>query len=219
MKKTITEVQLRDIIIESVKKILKERAKCCIENNILIRNKKLGDNLEHTYKCKCFDGYAIGELKDKTNAPYMIKLVYPTLDEIINNEDMCDEVLQYNGLFDCDETDITFGDIMKCYGRIDSINNDTATMNNSVISEDNSKDYKSEILKNISWAKQEALEKLQIMLQEMEKLPDDLSAYKASNRAMIRTTIKDLQSIHSVPYKEEKSSLSMQQRLDLNKEW
>ena len=77
------------------------------------------DNNEHAYDCKCYDGYAICSAIDDKEEHKKIKVTYPLRDEILANEQMCEEVLEYRGLYDLTKTDIHFGDIMVSYGKIE----------------------------------------------------------------------------------------------------
>ena len=77
-----------------------------------------GDNEEHEYNCKCYDGHAIAERAEESNAPQNLRLTYPTLAEVKADEDLADDVMEYRGLYDLSSEDITFGDICMCYGVI-----------------------------------------------------------------------------------------------------
>lgn len=97
------------------------RCNYILEEEILFTNKKIfGDELEHAYNVKCFDGYAIGTVVDseETNIPKTIRLLYPLRSDILSNENKAKYVLQYRGLHDLSPKDITYGDIMVCYGTI-----------------------------------------------------------------------------------------------------
>lgn len=68
------------------------------------------------YDCECYDGFAICKnIKTNTNAI----LTYPTLAEVLADEDLCDKILQYRGLHDLQAKDIHFGDIMMTLGEIE----------------------------------------------------------------------------------------------------
>ena len=77
-----------------------------------------GDNDEHEYKVKCFDGHAIAERAEESNAPHTLRLTYPTLAEVKADEDLAEEVLDYRGLYDLTAEDITFGDVCMYLGEI-----------------------------------------------------------------------------------------------------
>lgn len=74
------------------------------------------DNEVHLFDCQCFDGYAICVEKETGKN---ITLHYPLRSVVICNDSMADEVLNYRGLWDLKAKDITFGDIMMCYGKIE----------------------------------------------------------------------------------------------------
>lgn len=82
-----------------------------------------GDDQEHEYNCECNDGVAICTLCDPsdTNAPKKIKVTYPTLEEILADEDDCEQILNYRGLYDLNASDIHYGDVMVTFGEITEI--------------------------------------------------------------------------------------------------
>jgi hypothetical protein len=96
------------------KDIIFEEAIEFVDDNIF------GNDMEHTYDCECKDCVAIGTLSDPsdTSAPKKIKIEYPSLEEILEDEDACDYILQYRGLYDLTASDINYGDIMMAYGDI-----------------------------------------------------------------------------------------------------
>lgn len=98
----------------STKDIIFEEAIEFVDDDIF------GNDMEHEYNCECKDGVAIGTLCDEsdTNAPKKIKIEYPLLKEILEDEDKCDYILQYRGLYDLTASDINYGDIMMAYGDI-----------------------------------------------------------------------------------------------------
>ena len=90
------------------------------EEEITIFDKEFfQDNNEHLYECKCYDGYAICSAIEDKEEHKMIKVTYPLRDEILANEQMCEEVLEYRGLSDLTKDDIHYGDIMLAYGKIE----------------------------------------------------------------------------------------------------
>ena len=93
--------------------------KFVIEEEVLIVNETIfGDSVEHCFDFKCYNGYAIGELSgedDHTNVT-KIKMTYPKRAEVLKNADLCEEVLEYRGLYDLKAKDITYGDIMMYAG-------------------------------------------------------------------------------------------------------
>ena len=78
------------------------------------------DKKEHTYEVTCYDGYGIGYLIDADDyeTPTYIKVIYPTLQEVLADDGMASEVLEYCGLYDLEPSDINYGDIMLTYGEI-----------------------------------------------------------------------------------------------------
>lgn len=74
---------------------------------------------EVEYEVHCYDAIAYGRRTDNNeNAPYFIKMSYPTRDEIIADEDKARYVLEYRGLFDLTTENIHYGDIMMAYGEV-----------------------------------------------------------------------------------------------------
>lgn len=92
-----------------------------IEEEVLVR---IGQYTEAPYRMVCYNGYAIGELLDKEN--YMcadtIRMEYPTLEEVLKDNELCHRILQYRGLWDKNLNDIHYGDIMMFMG--DIVDND-----------------------------------------------------------------------------------------------
>lgn len=81
------------------------------------------DRVEHLFDVKCYDGYAIAtrcEDEDNTNIE-QVRLEYYTLAEVLSNEILSEQVLQYNGLYDLSPSDINYGDIMMAYGIITKV--------------------------------------------------------------------------------------------------
>lgn len=79
-----------------------------------------GDSQEHTYNIQCFDGHATAYKADEDDeiAPNVVEMTYPTLAEVLADEEKAEEVLEYRGLWDLKPSDIHYGDIMMCYGKI-----------------------------------------------------------------------------------------------------
>ena len=82
-------------------------------------------NKEIVYDVLCFDGVAIGQIcpiqndkEDIAKCPSEVKITYPTLEEVLANDDRADEVLTYRGLYDLTKEHIHYGDIMICLGEI-----------------------------------------------------------------------------------------------------
>lgn len=92
-----------------------------IKDEMLFTNKKVfGDNEEHEYNVKCYDGYAMAEpteneLKNFPNAP-KLRLIYPKLDELSDNKKI--EVLEYRGLYDEPAEKCNYADVCMRYGKI-----------------------------------------------------------------------------------------------------
>ena len=77
------------------------------------------DDKIHIYDFKCFDGHAIGQRVDDTDqAPETIRISYPILNDILADKDACSYILTYRGLYDREDNDIHYGDIMMSYGVI-----------------------------------------------------------------------------------------------------
>ena len=96
-------------------------AKFVIEDEILFTNKKMfGDDLEHAYECKCYDGFAIGTSLEE-DMPKKIRIIYPLRHDIVSDHNKAHKVLHYRGLHDLSVKDITYGDIMICMGVIEPI--------------------------------------------------------------------------------------------------
>ena len=87
-----------------------------IERNVLVSI----NNKEYEYDMTCYDGYAYGVLRENTtDAPNIIKMEYPTLDEVLSDMGgVAYDILQYRGLWDLDTSKIHYGDIMMCLGEI-----------------------------------------------------------------------------------------------------
>lgn len=88
------------------------------ENVYFIDKTIFGDEFEHYYDAKCYDGYAIAKrISDDENEPYELKITYPKLAEVVEDKDLVDEILTYFGLDDdCTAQDINYGDIMLYLG-------------------------------------------------------------------------------------------------------
>lgn len=68
------------------------------------------------FDCECYDGFAVCK-NIETNTKVI--MTYPTLAEVLADEDLCDKILQYRGLYDLQAKDIHFGDIMMTLGEIE----------------------------------------------------------------------------------------------------
>jgi hypothetical protein len=76
---------------------------------------------ELCYNCECYDGYAICTLceYEPQDVQYKkIRVKYPTLAEVLANEEMWVKVLEYRGLYNLTKEDITFGDIMMRFAEV-----------------------------------------------------------------------------------------------------
>lgn len=93
-----------------------------VENDVLFNDSTImGDNLEHPYNLKCYDGYAIGvavDCEENKNVPKKIRILYPLRGDIVYDENKSQKVLKYRGLYDLSAKDINYGDIAICYGKI-----------------------------------------------------------------------------------------------------
>lgn len=78
------------------------------------------NNKEYEYDMTCYDGYAYGVLRENTtDAPNIIKMVYPTLDDVLNDMGgVAYDILNYRGLWDLDVEKICYGDVMMCLGEV-----------------------------------------------------------------------------------------------------
>lgn len=99
-------------------------AKFVLEEEIFFQNKKVfGDKMEHPFNCKCYNGYAecvAIDCEDNENIPHkVIRLTYPLRKDIVSSNDKSEMVLRYRGLYDLSKKDITYGDIMMCFGVIE----------------------------------------------------------------------------------------------------
>lgn len=93
--------------------------KFIMEEDILLCDKKVfGDNEEHSFNCKCYDGYAECTATDSEEKIQKVTMTYPLRKDVLKSEDMCDAILTYRGLSDCTKKDIHYGDIMMKYGTI-----------------------------------------------------------------------------------------------------
>jgi hypothetical protein len=113
-----------------------------IETDIEFINEEVfGDDKGHYYNVECFDGYAIAKLADAEDkvAPKELRLTYPVMEHIKEDDDLCDTILKYRGLYDKDKGDIHYGDIMLYCGIIEKI----FTCGNTTISRE---DYESMLM-------------------------------------------------------------------------
>ena len=87
-----------------------------IEEEVLV---KICQYEEVPYRMECYDGYAIGTLLDEEyQCPKTIRMEYPKLADVLEDNDLCYHILKYRGLFDKTADDIHYGDIMMYLGGI-----------------------------------------------------------------------------------------------------
>lgn len=94
-----------------------------LETDVYFHNPKFfGDDVEHYYNVECYDGHATGKRCSCDNtAPSEVKLTYPKRSEILKDERKVKAILDYRGLTDLSAEDITFGDIMLLYGKLERV--------------------------------------------------------------------------------------------------
>lgn len=91
---------------------------CVTEEEILFTNKEIfKDNEEHSYMCKCFDGFAVCTSNDEKNELQMIVATYPKKSEVMADKELCESIRAYRGLDDIINSQITYGDIMVKLGK------------------------------------------------------------------------------------------------------
>ena len=128
----LTESELHKIVKESVRRVLKESNRFMQEDDVLLQDKAIfGDNNEHSYNWRGYDGWAIGVLSDveDKNAPKQVRLKYPTIQEVLNNEELANRVMTYRGLNDTDSaykggfepSDINYGDATMALGKLEGV--------------------------------------------------------------------------------------------------
>lgn len=96
-------------------------AKVIIEPEVFFTDKEIfGDTAEHPYEVKCYNGHAVATLTDdaSASAPKTLRLEYPKRRDVLKDNDLCDYILEYRGLYDLTKKDIHYGDIMMCCGKI-----------------------------------------------------------------------------------------------------
>lgn len=93
-----------------------EKINYILEKNIEV---EVSNGKYAEYDLMCFNGVAIGTLSENVPyAPREIILHYPKLEDVLNDESMCKDILEYRGLFDNKKEDIHYGDVMMRYGRV-----------------------------------------------------------------------------------------------------
>lgn len=68
--------------------------------------------------CLCADKLAIAIEQSEEERKFCYFLKYPTLQEVLNDRVMTNEVLTYCGLYDLNAKDLNYGDLMLTYGEI-----------------------------------------------------------------------------------------------------
>ena len=87
-----------------------------IEEEVLVR---IGQYEDAPYRMVCYDGFAIGALLgEEYQCPNTIRMEYPKLADVLEDNDLCISILKYRGLFDKTANDIHYGDIMMYLGGI-----------------------------------------------------------------------------------------------------
>lgn len=123
----ITKRELKQMINEAVVSAMRKTRRplnegsreCVTETDICYTDERIfGDDDEHWYDVDCYDGYAIAHKQNGESGPDTLRITYPTRSEIIRDKRKAYAVLSCRGLDDLSPRDITFGDIMLCYGDI-----------------------------------------------------------------------------------------------------
>lgn len=73
-----------------------------------------GDNYEHEYFCRCYDGHAVCMNSTYSDAPDVINVKYPKLNELTSEQK--DHIRKYRGI---GRSEINYGDVMITYGEIE----------------------------------------------------------------------------------------------------
>lgn len=84
------------------------------------------DLKEHYYDIDCYDGFALGKWsrdEDGTTSmsPKEVTLIYPELADVIANEELSKQVLDYCGMSGLKAEDLNFADVMLCFGEITEV--------------------------------------------------------------------------------------------------
>ena len=104
--------------------------KYILEEDIFFTNKKIfKDENEYCYTCKCYDGVAIctpyyheDDEEENKNLPMIIS-TYPKKKDVLKDNDLCQEILTYRGLYDLTKKQIHYGDIMMYLGKLTKVDN------------------------------------------------------------------------------------------------
>lgn len=99
--------------------------KFILKENVLFYDETIfGDDFEHEYNVKCYNGYAIAKrVSDNENEPSELKLTYPKRAEVIKDKELAHKALDYFGFSDLTIKDINYGDIMIYFGEIKEVIN------------------------------------------------------------------------------------------------
>ena len=87
------------------------------EEVFLVDSEAFGDDEEHCYNVRCFDGYGIGKSNDTIKQPKIVRLEYPKLKDVLADEKKLLEVTNYCGLWEMEDR-INFADIMFTFGKV-----------------------------------------------------------------------------------------------------
>ena len=82
-----------------------------IKTDIELQNGALAD-------CFCIDKFAFAIEQSDEERKFCSFLKYPSLQDVVNDEDMAQEVLTYCGLYDLTPKDLNYGDLLLAYGEI-----------------------------------------------------------------------------------------------------
>lgn len=123
-----------------------------MENMVIEREIEVGiGDYTNLYDLKCRDGEAIGTLcpldLNDPDAARVIKMEYPKLADVLADEDMCEEILNYRGLHDLSPSDIHYGDVMMVFGEV--VEKDTPELLEHYKRQYNLKTYEGENLASI----------------------------------------------------------------------
>lgn len=90
-----------------------------IEDAVMFCDKDIfGDEEEHEYYCRCHDGYAQCYPSRSMGSP-MLRLTYPKLQDVHNDEALCWKIIKYRGLDkDFETKDVHYGDVALYMGKL-----------------------------------------------------------------------------------------------------
>lgn len=80
-----------------------------------------GSKESYMYDVECYDGYAIAHVQaGVTGVPKILKMKYPTLEEVMQNKELREEIYDYRRQFVFKKyiKNINYGDIMNMRGEI-----------------------------------------------------------------------------------------------------